>query len=49
MRSKNPIYEEDPKDTSINKTVDITNLDFVGIEIKVTPWNIIQTKTDATQ
>ena len=45
MRSKNPIYEEDPEETTINKTVEITNPDFIGIELTGMPWNMYTYQT----
>ena len=45
MRSKNPIYEEDKENTSINKTGEITILAFAGIEMTSTPRNIYTYKT----
>ena len=45
MRSTKTIDEEDPEDTSINKTVDITNLTITGIEITVAPGKIYKDET----
>ena len=39
-RLTNPIDEEDPEETTFNKTGYIINLAFVGVEITVTSGNI---------
>ena len=45
MRSKNPIDEEGPEETEINKTGEITTLWFTVIEVMVTPENIYTDQT----
>ena len=45
MCSTKTIYEEDPKETAINKTVDMTNLAFASIEVTGKPWKIYTDQT----
>ena len=40
MQSTTPVYEEESEDTTINKTREITNLAFLGIETTGAPGNI---------
>ena len=45
MRSTNPIYKEDSEDTTINKTGEITNMEFLGIEMNGTTGKIYTDQT----